>query len=235
MPQLIPAGLLVTVPLADPAMVVCKVNVSLLALKVAVTDVLAFMVTVQLPVPLQPPPLQPAKTDPLDGVVVRVTEVPLLNDAEQVLPQMIPSGVLVTVPLPVPALVTVRVPVILKVCALEVPPPGEGLKTVTCAVPGVAISLEGMDALSCVLLTKVVVRPDPFHRTTEDSRKLLPLTVRVKPAPPAVALLGESEVRVATGLLKEKLPTQVPHWLEVVAYSPKIQKLPSLGSSPTPE
>ena len=35
-------------------------------------------------------------------------------------------------------------PLIVKVLALDVPPPGPGLKTVTLAVPGVAISLAGM-------------------------------------------------------------------------------------------
>ena len=77
-PQLIPVGLLVTVPLADPVTVVSRVNVSVLRLKVAVTVVSALMVTVQLPVPLQPPPLQPEKTEPLAALAVKVTELPLL-------------------------------------------------------------------------------------------------------------------------------------------------------------
>jgi hypothetical protein len=34
----------------------------------------------------------------------------------------------------------------------------------------------------------------PFHTTTELLLKLPPFTVRTKPAPPAVALLGESEL-----------------------------------------
>lgn len=41
----------------------------------------------------------------------------------------------------------------------------------------------------------------PFHRTTEPLMKLLPVTVRVKPADPANALLGEIEILVGTGLL----------------------------------
>src|SRR5207245_4643866 len=52
---------------------------------------------------------------------------------------------------------------IVNVCALEVPPPGVGLKTVADAVPAVAMSLAELAACSCVLLTKVVARLLPFH------------------------------------------------------------------------
>jgi len=47
-------------------------------LNVAVTTVVAFMVTVHGPVPEQPPPLQPVKVDPPAGAAVSVTTVPLL-------------------------------------------------------------------------------------------------------------------------------------------------------------
>ncbi|HEV8098072.1 MAG TPA: hypothetical protein VGP56_02930 [Gaiellaceae bacterium] len=46
--------------------------------KVAVTDCSAFMVTVQVPVPVQPPPDQPAKLEPEAGEAVKVTvELPV--------------------------------------------------------------------------------------------------------------------------------------------------------------
>jgi hypothetical protein len=45
--------------------------------KVAVTVIAAFIVTVHGPVPAQPP-LQPVKVDPLAGLAVRVTAVPLV-------------------------------------------------------------------------------------------------------------------------------------------------------------
>lgn len=48
--------------------------------------------------------------------------------------------------------------------------------------------------MSCLLLTNDVVSDVPFHTTTELLLKLPPFTVRTKPAPPAVALLGESEL-----------------------------------------
>jgi hypothetical protein len=76
-------------------------------LKVAVTDVLAFTVSIQTPVPVQTPPLQPVKTESADGVAVRVTIVPSLKNSEQSLPQLIPAGLLITVPLPLPALIIV--------------------------------------------------------------------------------------------------------------------------------
>jgi hypothetical protein len=80
---------------------VCKVNV-------AVTDLAASTVTTQVPVPEQPEPLQPVKSEPVAGVAVSVTEVPYVYELEQVAPQLIPAGLDVTVPLPLPFLVTDR-------------------------------------------------------------------------------------------------------------------------------
>ena len=104
-PQLIPAGTLVTVP--DPAPARLTVSAKDCRPKFAVTDVATLIVTVQVPVPEQPPPLQPVNVEPAAGVAVNVTTAPLVNDAEQVVPQLIAAGVLVTVPVPLPPLVTV--------------------------------------------------------------------------------------------------------------------------------
>ena len=76
-------------------------------MKVAVTEVAAFIVTLQVPVPVQPP-LQPVKVEPAAGAAVKVTTVPVVKAVEHVAPQEIPAGLLVTVPLPAPALETVR-------------------------------------------------------------------------------------------------------------------------------
>jgi len=73
--------------------------------------VAAVSVTVQVPVPVQPPPLQPLKAEPAAGAAVKVTEVPFGNAAEQVVPHEMPAGALVMVPLPVPVLLTVSVKV----------------------------------------------------------------------------------------------------------------------------
>jgi hypothetical protein len=106
-PQLMPAGELVTVPLPAPALVTVSAKDD--CMKVAVTVVAAFIVTVQVVAMPEQPPLQPVKVDPAAAAAVRVTEVPVAYDAEQVAPQEMPVGLLVTVPLPAPALETVRV------------------------------------------------------------------------------------------------------------------------------
>jgi hypothetical protein len=69
------------------------------------------MVTVQVPVPAQPDPDHPLKAEPAAGVAVSVTEPPEDSLAVQPLgmrvAQVMPPPV--TVPLPVPAVVTERV------------------------------------------------------------------------------------------------------------------------------
>jgi hypothetical protein len=73
---------------------------------------------------------------------------------------------------------------------LDVPPPGVGVNTVTCAVPGVAISLAGIVALSWLAETEVVVRSAPFQRTMEPSTRFVPLTSSVNAPPPDATAEG---------------------------------------------
>jgi hypothetical protein len=82
---------------------------------------------------------------------------------------------------------------IVNVAGAEVPP-GSGVKTVIDALPVVATSPLAIDAVSCVVLTNVVARAVPFQRTTDEVTKLLPLTVSVKGALPAMADEGDSEL-----------------------------------------
>jgi hypothetical protein len=70
--------------------------------KFAVTETSAFMVTMHVPVPEQAPP-QPVKFEVDIGATISVTEVPGAKLAEQEPPHSIPGGLLVTVPLPLPA------------------------------------------------------------------------------------------------------------------------------------
>src|SRR5437867_2157108 len=71
--------------------------------------------------------------------------------------------------------------VMLKLTVLGVPPPAAGLKSVTALLDALPISLAGIEAVSWVELTNVVVRSAPFQRTTDPAMKMLPLTVRLKP------------------------------------------------------
>jgi hypothetical protein len=95
--QLIPAGELATAPLP----VTLTDNVTSCK-NVAVTDSAAFIVTVQLPLPLQAPPQLP-KVQPPAGVGVKVTCDPPVKTWLQVDGQLMPAGLLVTVPLPLTA------------------------------------------------------------------------------------------------------------------------------------
>jgi hypothetical protein len=72
---------------------------------------------------------------------------------------------------------------IVKLLAVEVPPPGAGLVTVTLTVPPRDMALAGITAVSCVALTKVVVSILPLKLTVEVETKPKPLMVSVKPVP----------------------------------------------------
>jgi hypothetical protein len=105
--QLIAAGLLVTVP--EPVPSVATVSVTFDDVEGsnwAFTLVLAVRVRVHVDVPVQAPD-QPANVDPEAAAAVRVTCVPLGKFALHVLGQLIPVGLLVTVPVPEPVVVTV--------------------------------------------------------------------------------------------------------------------------------
>jgi hypothetical protein len=76
------------------------------ALKFADTVVFALIVTLQAPAPLQAPPHPPnVEVDP--GASVSVTTVPAANVYWHVVPQLMPAGLLVMEPAPVPELCTV--------------------------------------------------------------------------------------------------------------------------------
>src|SRR2546428_10058808 len=102
-----------------------------MSVNVAVTVVAALRVTVQVPGPEQPPPVQPLKVEPAAGAAVSVTAVPLAKLAAQVAPQVMPAGLLVTVPAPVPALETVSV----KVCRVKVAVTVVAAESVTVQAP----------------------------------------------------------------------------------------------------
>jgi hypothetical protein len=61
------------------------------------------------------------------------------------------------------------------------------------------------DAVSCEGLTNVVVAAVPLKFTADVETKFVPFTVSVKAAPPAVAVVGESDVIAGRGLFTLKV------------------------------
>lgn len=135
LPQEMPPTLLVTVPDPVPALVTERVYELALAVKVAVTDRAADIVTMQvLEVPEQAP-LQPEKVYPPLAAAVNVTPDPVVKDAEQaLLGQVMPAAELVTEPEPLTETVRVFVLDALELAlAVEAPPPPPPQPTNTAA------------------------------------------------------------------------------------------------------
>ena len=122
-----------TVPAPVPAFVTLSAKVAVL-LKVAVTARAAVIDTVQAPVPVHAP-LQPANVEPLAAAAVSVTEVPLAKFALQVAPQLMPAGDEVTVPVPVPAFVTLSANVVAELLKVAVTERAAVIDTVQAPVP----------------------------------------------------------------------------------------------------
>ena len=91
-----------------PPPVRVTVSTKALRVKVAVTVFAASIVTLQAPVPEHAPD-QPPKAEFASGAAPSATTVSPVIDAEQVAPHAIVAGVLVTVPPPVPVLLTASV------------------------------------------------------------------------------------------------------------------------------
>ena len=119
------------------------------------------MVTVQGPVPRQLDPVQPANDEPAAGVAVKVTIVPTANEAEQTVPQLIPAGLLVTVPDPDPPLLTVSV----NVCAVTVKVTPLLARPPTVTTTGPVVAPAGTGATIDVLLQLVGVAAVPLNVT----------------------------------------------------------------------
>lgn len=88
---------------------------------------------------------------------------------------------------------------IVNVSSVVVPPPGCGVVTSTMVSPAFAISVERIWAVRLVVLLKIVVRGEPFHKTLEAGVKFLPVTVKSKPGWPATMLEGLSPTIVGVG------------------------------------
>lgn len=90
-----------------------------------------------------------------------------------------------------------------------------------------AISDALMVAVTCVELTKLVVRAEPFHNTVVPFTKFIPFTVKVNAGPPTPALFGESEVRPGTGLSIVNVAgfeTELPGFTTVTGIVPPVRR-----------
>lgn len=87
--------------------------------------------------------------------------------------------------------------------------------TVIAAVPAEAISEAGIEAVSCVALTKIVARAEPFQSTTEAFTKFVPVTVSVNPEGLHEGVVLEDVVEedsaVIVGVkIENEIPLEVP-------------------------
>ena len=119
---------------------------------------------------------------------------------------------------------------IVKLKLPDVPPPGVGLYTVTVPVPAVARSLGVIVAVNFALLTYVVVRAEPPHRTTEPEMNFDPVTVTVSARLPAGALEGDIDVMPGTGfcVLDEEEEDLLPPQLVSTSANALMQTIASI-------
>src|ERR1044072_6090322 len=127
--MLVPEG---TVPLPVPFFGTVRVGTVAGEVVVIVTGDPA--VNMHVPVPEHEPPDQPENVEPVAGVAVSVTIVPLVKFSEQSMPQVMPAGIELTQPAPVPVFVAVTAVVVfanvaVTLCAcvmltMHVPVPG---------------------------------------------------------------------------------------------------------------
>ena len=92
-----------------------------------------------------------------------------------------------------------------RLIALEMPPPGAGLKTVMGNEPALTTSVAVIWAVSWLPLTKEVVRSLPLNLMTEPLMKPEPLTVRVNATSPAVFVVGIMLLSTGCGLMTVRL------------------------------
>ena len=88
---------------------------------------------------------------------------------------------------------------IVKISVFVVPPPGGSVTTATLAWPGCSISLAKICAFISLVVSKSVVRADPFQVTIELGVKFAPSTSSSKAGCCAAMLVGESDVITGAG------------------------------------
>jgi hypothetical protein len=147
-------------------------------LNVAVTVFAALIVTVHVAPETVLHPLQPANVDPPATLAVSVTLVPLLYDSEQSVPQLMPGGFELTLPVPAPARTTdsVNWPVCPTTVSVVLAFAPELSVAVIVALPGftpVARPVASIVATAVLLLAQVT--PGPAIVTGVEELVLVPL------------------------------------------------------------
>jgi len=90
--------------------------------------------------------------------------------------------------------------VIVKVAALEAPPPGAGVTTDIWKTCTLAWSASEREVVNLVLLTNVVARATPSSWITEEATNPLPVTVMINlSVPPLVTLEGDTVIAPGAG------------------------------------
>lgn len=96
--------------------------------------------------------------------------------------------------------------VIVRVAALEAPPPGAGVTTDTWKTCPPAWSAAKREVVNWVLLTNVVARATPSSWITEEATNPLPVTVTVNlSVPPLVTVEGETVIAPGAGFTTENV------------------------------
>jgi hypothetical protein len=84
------------------------------------------------------------------------------------------------------------------------------LETVTAVVPGKAVSVAEIKAVSCVGLTNVVGRGDPFQFTTSPSTKFVPFTASVRPVVLQSGVDEGTSPEIVGATKENVIPLEVP-------------------------
>jgi hypothetical protein len=87
-----------------------------------------------------------------------------------------------------------------KVAAIDDPPPGKGFVTITRYVPAVERSEEKRMVVMRFVPTKVTGCAIPLNITVEEGTNPAPLIVRSCEAAPAIVVFGNSELTMGIGL-----------------------------------
>jgi hypothetical protein len=225
-PQLTPAGLEVTLPAPDPAFEIVSANC--FTLQVAVTLRARLIVTWQLPPPVHAP-LQPANSEPVAGVAVSVTTVPVSNGTAHALPQLTPSGLEATVPAPAPACATVR----MNCCTSQVAVTPRASPIVTWQLPAPAhapLHPANTDPLAdvAVRVTTVALSNGALHAVPQ----LIPAGLEVTVPPPRPA--GVTVRANCDGSASKPAVTARP-WLIVIWQVPEPVHAPLQPMNAEPE